>query len=241
MNVIGHMTCAEHLGAEIALGAMLPDLLSLYDRAIRPRRLLQGAEGAESAALREGVRFHFHVDAHFHRSELFKECAELVRERLLAASRAPGLKRFAVGHILAELFFDHLLIVERPARLAGFYDALDFHREVPLESLLAGHEGIDRAGFSAFLARLVHARFADDYLERDGLLGRMDRILLRLRQRRLEPAEREAALDGLAGHAARARAQLHDFIGAMRDWPSPGARAPARDSAVDSGGLAGLK
>ncbi len=251
MNVIGHMICAEHLGPEIALGAMLPDLLSLYDRAIRPRRLIHvraGGEAArdESEALREGVRFHFHVDSRFHRSELFRECSGIVRDRLLAASRAPGLKRFAVGHILAELFFDHLLIVESPARLAGFYDALDRHRSFPLHALLAAHEGIDRAGFSAFLTRLVHARFADDYLERAGLLLRMDRILVRLRQRRLERVEREAALAGLAGHAARAQEQLHAFIGAMRALAAPGAAASeaaasVSDATVDSGGRAGLK
>jgi len=246
MNVIGHMTCAEHLGAEVALGAMLPDLLSIYDRTIRPRRLLnrsveEETGGDRSEALREGVRFHFLVDTHFHRSDLFRECSEIVRDRLRLASSTPGLKRFAVGHVLTELFFDHLLIVDNPERLAGFYDALHGHRAFALQALLAGHEGIDQAGFSAFLTRLARVRFADDYLEHAGLLLRMDRILVRLRQRRLETGEREAALAGLSGHALRAQEQLHAFVGAMQAWATHEAMASVSEATVDSGGRAGLK
>lgn len=244
MNVIGHMVCAEHLGRDAGLGAMLPDLLSLYDRRIRPLRLIQPKHAVDSeldgsGSLRDGVRFHFHVDSSFHRSDLFRDCADLIRHRLLAASDAPGLKRFAVAHVLTELFLDHLLIVQDPLRLQLFYGSLERHRTAPLRSMLVAQDGVDWEGFSAFLKRLVEARFADAYLEPEGLLDRTDRILLKLRQRRLDLGERAAALDGLSVHAPLAQRQLDEFIEAMQRWRAPAALRP--EGAVDSGGQAGIE
>ncbi len=243
MNVIGHMVCAEHLGRDAGLGAMLPDLLSLYDRRIRPLRLIHPTQAVNSEhdgsrSLRDGVRFHFHVDSSFHRSDLFRDCADLIRGRLLAASNAPGLKRFAAAHVLTELFLDHLLIVQNPLRLQAFYGSLERHRIASLRSLLAAQDGVDWEGFSAFLMHLADARFADGYLEPKGLLDRTDRILLKLRQRRLEPGERAAVLDGLSLHATRALRQLDEFVEAMQRWRAPAAMP---ESAVDSGGQAGIE
>ena len=253
MNLIGHLACAERLPPDAGLGAILPDLLSLYDRGVRPLKLLAaGGGGVEAASVRDGLRFHFHVDSHFHRSPLFRDGSRALRERLVAASDTPGLKRFAVAHVLTELFLDHLLIVQDPARLAAFYGALESHTDGPLEALVAGHPGLDWDGFSAFLGRLVALRFADEYLERAALLDRTDRILARLRQRRLEHREREALLAALAEHAAQAQQQLGPFVNGMRTWdpraaaetrPAPDTRPADRaaGTGVDSGGRAGLE
>jgi hypothetical protein len=248
MNLIGHLECAEHLPPDARLGAILPDLLSLYDRSVRPLKLLQGGfHRLEAASVRDGVRFHYHVDSHFHRSALFRDGCRTIRERLVGASGTPGLKRFAVAHVLTELFLDHLLIVEDSARLGAFYDALNGHKGGALEALLAGRPELDWGGFSAFIDRLVALRFADEYLEREGLLNRTDRILTRLGQRRLERRERDALLEGLAGHAAQAQRQLDGFLLDMRAWHPRAADDAHRalDSAaapgVDSGGPAGIK
>jgi hypothetical protein len=246
MNLIGHLACAERLSPEAELGAILPDLLSLYDRSVRPFKLLASGGAAEATSIRDGVRLHFHVDSHFHRSVLFTDGTRTVRERLAAASETPGLKRFAVGHILTELFLDHLLIVQEPARLGTFYAALGRHGDGPLAALLAGHPALDWDGFSAFLRRLVAVRFADEYREREGLLDRMDRILTRLRQRRLEGRERAALLDGMEEQAAPTRDRLGAFVNEMRAWDphAPVAAQPPRRGAapgVDSGGPAGLE
>lgn len=247
MNLIGHLACAERLSPDAGLGAILPDLLSLYDRGVRPLRLLDaGYDGDAAAGLRDGLRFHFHVDSHFHRSALFRDGCRAIREPLAAASETPGLKRFAVAHVLTELFLDHLLIVEDPRWLAAFYESLERYADGPLEALVAGHPGLEWRGFSAFLERLVALRFADEYREREGLLDRMDRILARLRQRRLEGRERDALLEGLDGYAARAREQLGAFVSDMRAWvpPAPSPSRPARGAGgagVDAGGPAGLE
>jgi hypothetical protein len=248
MNLIGHMVCAEYLGPDGRLGAMIPDLLSLFDRKLRPMKLLRSAVNGERepGSLGAGVRFHFYVDSAFHRSDLFRESADLIREGLLAASQTPGLKRFAVAHVLTELFLDHLLILEKSTRLIDFYSALARGRSEASRVYLLRLPGIDWSGFSAFLGHLEEIRFADGYADRRHLLDRMDRILLRLRQRRLEAAERKAALAALDRHAGRATDQLVAFIAEMRHW-DPAAYQPVPDqpdglsSAVDSHGHAGLE
>lgn len=250
MNLIGHLACAERLPPDARLGAILPDLLSLYDRGVRPIRLLQGSGGgAVARVLRDGVRFHYHVDSHFHRSPLFRDGSRVLRERLAAAGGAPGLKRFAAAHVLFELFLDHLLVAEDAGHLAAFYGALERRGEGALEALLAGLPALDWGAFSGFIGRLAALRFADGYLKREGLLDRTERILARLGQRRLEGRERDALLEAMESQAATARRRLDAFLLEMQAWRPPAAEdAPAaaegaaRGSTpgVDSGGPAGL-
>lgn len=240
MNLIGHLACAERLTPDAQLGAILPDLLSLYDRGVRPFKLLRGGGGrVEAGEVRDGVRFHYHVDSHFHRSPLFRDGSRALRERLMAAGGAPGLKRFAVAHVLIELFLDHLLIVRDGARLAAFYGALERRDGGALEALLAGLPELDWAGFSGFIGRLAALRFADGYLDRPGLLDRTDRILGRLGQRRLERRERDALLETMAGHAGFAQRQLDAFLLDMQAWqPRAAEAARAAPDDLASDGLA---
>jgi len=250
MNLIGHMTCAERFSGEAQLGAMLPDLLSLYDRRIRPMKIVRahatGSNGGE-AGLQRGMRFHFYVDSHFHRSSLFRDGCAVIRDRLIAASATPGLKRFAVAHILTELFLDHLLIVDTPERLAAFYDVLRRGEASVLEMTALPDTQVDWADFADFLTRLISGRFADGYLEMESLFHRMDRILPRLRQRTLERRERDALAEGLAAHADRARKQLALFVRTMQTWDGSAeipARPPSGDTGapdVDASGPAGIE
>ena len=76
MNVIGHLATAQGAGSVEQLGAMLPDLFTLYHRRMKSAALLREVPAVERAspwwkALQRGVRFHVDVDRRFHEHPLF--------------------------------------------------------------------------------------------------------------------------------------------------------------------------
>ncbi len=222
MNLIGHYACALPCPSSQRLGAVLPDLLGMYRRKLRPHQVAAawdagGASPAGVAGLLAGMRFHHAVDASFHHAHaaLFRDTAAALQAQLLAASRTPGLKRFLPAHVLAELYFDHLLMQRDPG-LSG-----RFHRELgegrALLSLFVGrHPRADGVAFRAFLERVLAERFVQDYRTYTGILYRMNRILSRFGQRSLEPAEEGAVADWFQEHAETVSTRLHAFVAAMR-------------------------
>lgn len=221
MNLIGHLACTGDAPPAVRVGALLPDLLSLYRRKARPRPLQEhwereGAGLPGAAGVLAGMDFHHHVDRLFHRAPLFEECAAEVQAALRAASDSPGLKRFLPGHVLAELYMDHLLLADAPAWSEVFYGTLESQRRALLVPFVSAHPLVHGRTFSEFLGLLVDGRFLDDYQDMPGIFGRMDRILLRFGQRALEPAERQAVAEALAARASRMRVQLGEFTAAAR-------------------------
>lgn len=221
MNLIGHYTCAAMPAPEVRVGAVLPDLVALYRRKVRPLVLARtwGEREAEWPAgmgpLLAGVAFHQTVDVHFHRAPVFRTSAEAIQSALLGASRTPGLKRFLPAHVLTELFLDHLLLQRDPDLAEAFYRDLADAAAL-METFVARHPLADRTAFRAFLDHIVNGRFVDAYASPGGLLRRMERILLHMGQRALEPAEQEAVVAYWQGAAEETLARLDRFVQAMR-------------------------
>jgi hypothetical protein len=219
MNLIGHYTCAAVPSPEVRVGAVLPDLAALYHRKVRPLALArdwqaQSARPPGMEALLAGVDFHHAVDVRFHRAPLFLRTADGIQQALLGASRTPGLKRFLPAHVLCELYLDHLLLERDP----GLADA--FYRDVAGAQALMGafverHPLADRAGFRAFLERIVDDRFVDAYRSHEGILRRMQRILARFGQRPLEPAEQAAVAGFFTREAQETEQALASFLPEM--------------------------
>jgi len=235
MNLIGHYTCAAVPSPEVRAGAVLPDLVALYHRRVRPLALAKDwqarADGpAGMADLLAGVAFHHEVDVHFHRAPLFRDTAAGIQAALLDASRAPGLKRFLPAHVLCELYLDHLLLRRDPGLGPAFYR--DVAALTPLlAAFVSPHPRAEPAGFAAFLERLVADRFVAAYHTHAGILGRMDRILTRFGQRRLEAAEQQAVAAYFSRAEADAERAQGDFLQAMQalaPQPLPGAATDGR-------------
>jgi hypothetical protein len=226
MNLIGHYACAAVPSPEVRVGSVLPDLASLYRRKVRAlavaRQLRQAPPGGpEQEALLAGVEFHHAVDADFHRAPLFLRGAGAIQATLLEASRAPGLKRFLPAHVLCELYLDHLLLRREPALAEGFYrDIRD--TQALLTAFMARHPLADAASFNAFLTGLVDGRFVDGYLSIEGILGRMQRMLVRLGQRPLLACEQEAVTAWFVQAAPETERALTAFVEeAQRGVPRP--------------------
>jgi hypothetical protein len=221
MNLIGHLACAGDASAAVRVGALLPDLLSLYRRKARPQPLVahwneHGAALAGADAVVAGIGFHHHVDREFHHAPVFEETAAAVQAAMKAASDAPGLKRFLPAHVLTELFLDHLLLQDHPEWEREFYTALESQRRPVLVPFVSAHPLVHGRTFSEFLDRIIDGRFIADYHHMEGIFDRMDRILVRFGQRSLETAEQDAVADVFTTRAGTVRVQLHAFIAATR-------------------------
>ena len=233
MNLIGHHLCASAAGRSYRLGAVLPDLLGLYRRRVRPRALAklweanpqpEGQPQPEGrppfsptvSELLGGMDFHHVVDMHFHRAPLFTEVSGDLRRALLRASDTPGLKRFLPAHVLTELLLDHLAMARDP-------DAADrFHLDLvegadDMKALVVAHPLAEEESFATFMARVLDDRFVEDYRTVEGILGRMNRILLRFGQRPLETSEQRAVEETFAEASSTMERRLADFIAAMAD------------------------
>jgi hypothetical protein len=225
MNLIGHYTCAAVPSPEVRAGAVLPDLAALYHRKVRPLALVRAWSGDAAGvpgmeALLAGVAFHHTVDLHFHRAPLFERCTAAIQSALLGASRTPGLKRFLPTHVLCELYLDHLLLRRDPGLAEAFYRDVDGLREL-LTTFVARHPHAERAAFDDFLAHIVAAGFVDAYRSHEGILGRMDRILVRFGQRTLEPAERAAVAAWFRAAEAETEPELERFLARMHAHAPP--------------------
>ena len=236
MNLIGHYTCAAVPSAAVRVGAVLPDLASLYRRKVRALNLARqwredpaAREEEEWAALLAGVDFHHAVDVRFHRHRLFERASGALQAALLEASHTPGLKRFLPAHVLSELYLDHLLLRRDPGLADAFYRDLDGARHL-LTTFVARHPHAERGSFHAFLDRIVDGRFVDAYDRYDGILERMHRILVRFGQRPLEAAEERAVAAWFAQAAGETEQALEAFLRAMhRLAPQQAAGAEALD------------
>lgn len=234
MNLIGHYACAASSDAEVRLGAVVPDLASVYRRKVRPLALARSWHAAADAqpvpgmtALLEGVAFHHAVDLRFHRAPLFTDLEAALATALREASDAPGLKRFLPAHVLAELYLDHLLLQEDEALGAGFYRDVARGRGL-LTTFVARHPQADRSSFEAFLEHVLRERFVDAYQSHAGILGRMNRILVRFGQRPLGAAEQHAITACFGARETETATRLAAFIAEMRALPvSAGGTAPA--------------
>jgi len=220
MNLVGHFTCAAVPSAAVRAGAVLPDLVALYRRGVRPRALLRAwqaeAMTPELLALRAGVDFHHAVDMRFHDSPLFRFCADGIQAALLHASRAPGLKRFLPAHVLCELYLDHLLLRRDPGLADALYRDLDAAGEL-MTTFVVRHPLAEAASFRAFVARIVQRRFVDAYRQHGGILERMNAILLRFGQRELSAAEQAAVAAWFRAEATETEARLEAFLREMHE------------------------
>ncbi|MEE8436051.1 MAG: hypothetical protein V3S64_14795 [bacterium] len=221
MNLIGHYVCASHTPLDVRLGSVLPDLVSIYRRKVRVRWLTghwESSTGIPDAyrGLLAGISFHHQVDSHFHKASFFKFASGGIHQKLLAASTSPGLKRFLPAHVLSELFFDHLLIAREPDLPGRFNE--DLRRgSATLAAFVGVHPLAEEGSFGEFLERLEAYRIVEDYRELEGIMFRMNRILVHLSQRPLENGEERAVAGFLTENAAWLDAELNAFAASMKD------------------------
>jgi hypothetical protein len=166
-------------------GTAIPDWLGAADRRVRVRskQAEPFTHDADDrlAELASGILQHHADDAWFHETNAFVELSMkftfAIRGHLPADDRfRPGF----LGHISVELLLDSVLAARSPGRLDAYYQAVS---QVDPETV---QEFVNRmaSGSTSRLARLIglfkSERFLDDYATDDGLLMRLNHVMLRV-------------------------------------------------------------
>src|SRR5438309_715312 len=115
MNLLSHAYIARTRTHQLFIfGTALPDLLAMYDRALRAERLsgFLARTGAH-AQLAAGIDCHARADRDFHSSDFFRASQRALRKRLEAIDGIT-VKRFFLAHILFEMLLDRYLIESQP-------------------------------------------------------------------------------------------------------------------------------
>lgn len=169
MNLFGHAAIAawRSAGPEVALGAMLPDLVGLARvRAPEPR----------SDGLRAGIALHHETDRLFHSSRQFVTLCGRALDTLCADGLARTSAR-AAAHVGVELLLDGELGDDTPAREA-FAAALALACE-RLEDDLVWRDPEDSSRLRTVATRLLAADIPDAYRDPDRVAERLFHILAR--------------------------------------------------------------
>ena len=220
MNLLAHYHLAGRGRPGHRLGAVLPDLLGMFSRKARPRqfmafhqeRLDQGdATPTIYSEVLAGMAHHHAVDVVFHHHPVFTETQAAIQQTLVETSQAPGLKRFLPAHVLCELYLDHLLVHDHPTLPERFLADLSAGQQDVTEMAMQALPPC-RNGFADFLRRVIRDRFVEDYQHLDGLFPRLQRILVRCRQRMLTADEITALKGCLTREKPAIQAALNAFM-----------------------------
>jgi hypothetical protein len=166
-------------------GTAVPDWLSVVDRKVRARsqRAAPLADDADPrvAALARGIMRHHRDDAWFHETRAFGElCWQFtaaVRESLVPDD---SLRPSFLGHLLVELLLDDVLIGREPARLEGYYRAMESVDPAVIEQVVNRISPRPTDGLTRFIPLFCRERFLWDYAEDGKLMVRLNHVLSRV-------------------------------------------------------------
>lgn len=189
-------------------GLILPD----WSRSAQGKRKLEwmgiARENQQFQALWDGCQKHYVADAWFHDCGYFVETTEFL-EADLTMLQTEGLfleqRKWFLGHILAEVLLDRIIIDRHPGALDAFYGDLnhvpfDHIRDFLLE---AGKEEMGRfeQGHAAFL----NSEFLRYYATFEGLTESLNRVVQRTKQVAFSDAEHKAMTALMPEWVERAR------------------------------------
>jgi hypothetical protein len=169
----------------VLAGTAVPDWLSVVDRKVRARtqRAAPLAEDADPrvAALARGIVRHHYDDAWFHETRAFGELCwrftAAVRDALVPDD---SLRPSFLGHILVEMLLDDVLIGRDPARLTGYYRAMESVDPTVVEQAVNRISPRPTNGLTRFIPIFCRERFLWDYADDGKLMIRLNQVLSRV-------------------------------------------------------------
>lgn len=187
MNFVAHYYLDRHRPeSEFAVGVATPDLMSIYNAALRVKynqitSLKDEVFEGEHGTFVSGVVRHFDADRIFHTSDFFYEETKWLSNKFTTEGRGIEVPRkFFVAHVLLELIMDKVLIREHPGILDEYY--AHFDNADPLEikastEFLVGHE---LPNYESFLRKFRENEYLFNYTEWNHILFVLKRILKRV-------------------------------------------------------------
>ena len=186
MNFIAHYFL-DHTNPEsyFALGAATPDLLSIYNPALRIKHHHLKSQSLffkpEHGIFYSGLKRHFLADALFHSSEFFS--AEMKRISIELSEELPDEaipRKFFLAHILVELILDRVIMRDHPNIIMDYYhhfDTTPMRQVKETTEFVAGHT---LPNYEHFLNKFKENRYLLHYLEWDHIIFVVKLILRRV-------------------------------------------------------------
>lgn len=167
-------------------GTALPDWYRAAARRprLRPEMFQPLATHADprAGAVRRGVLHHMEADRRFHQSASFVTLSLQVTadlRRLVPEDRSFRLS--FVGHVLVEMLLDAALMEEDPGLAGRYYASLARVEPAWLEDVLCGvMPPRNVAALMDYAGKFLNVRFLQDYASDEGLLFRLNGLLLRV-------------------------------------------------------------
>jgi hypothetical protein len=133
------------------------------------------------AALARGIMRHHQDDAWFHETRAFGElCWQFTAAVRDALMPDDSLRPSFLGHILVELLLDDVLIGREPARLTGYYGAMESVDPAVVEQVVNRISPRPTDGLTRFISLFCRERFLWDYAEDGKLMVRLNQVLSRV-------------------------------------------------------------
>ncbi|MCA8985365.1 MAG: hypothetical protein KDA76_16650 [Planctomycetaceae bacterium] len=171
-------------------GTAVPDWLCVADRTVRVRSRLierfvseqQSTEASPELRVAAGARQHLQDDDWFHGQRSFAEvCLEL--SGLFRAALGPddNFRAGFLGHIVAEMLLDRVLIEECPRFLEKYYGGLAEVDPAVVEAAVNRIATRSTERLAPLLPRFLQERFLQDYTEEGKLLFRLNQVMRRVK------------------------------------------------------------
>lgn len=186
MNFIAHYFL-DHTNPEsyFAIGAATPDLLSIYNPALRIKKHHLKPENqsftVEQRMFLAGVKRHFLADALFHSSEFFsKETARITQGMNESLAHVEIPRKFFLAHILVELILDRVIMRDHPNIIVDYYHHFDITSMAEVKRTTEFVAGHDLPNYGHFLNKFKENRYLLHYLEWDHIAFVVKMILKRV-------------------------------------------------------------
>lgn len=147
--------------------------------------------------MQAGCEMHYEADEWFHDCHYFTQVSESI-DAWITEQKQAGLflqqRSWFLGHILAEMLLDRLIIDLEPASLDHFYSDLN---QVDLQTIClflkdAGKQ--DTTPFEQMYRGFTDSEFIRHYHQNEGLVESLSRLVQRTKQEGLQELEKRAML-----------------------------------------------
>lgn len=174
------------------VGLILPDL-SRRATGRRKVSLLEPSADPDWNLLQAGCEMHYEADAWFHDCHYFQRVSETM-DKWFTEKKNAGLfleqRSWFLGHILAEMVLDRLIIDANPDALDHFYSDLKSADLTKICRYLKASGKIDTTPFEQMYKGFTESEFIRYYRDDAGLVESLSRLVQRTKQNGLSEEEK---------------------------------------------------
>jgi hypothetical protein len=168
-----------------AAGTGVPDWLPVIDRQVRVRakNAAPFAQDADPvvASVAKGVLQHLRDDRRFHETRAFAEISmELSARARRWLEGDPGFRSSFLGHLLAEVLLDSVLLADDPVGAETYYRALAAVDTARIQEIVNRMATRPTQRLAAMISVFCRERILWDYLEDDRLMIRLNQVMRRV-------------------------------------------------------------